>query len=189
MIVLIDNYDSFTYNLYQMIGSFEQEIKVIRNDEITGKELMALNPSHIIISPGPKTPTEAGNCIDIITEVQGDIPILGVCLGHQSIGQAYGGTVSHAKELMHGKSAIVPLKEDVIFKDLGTDMQVARYHSLIVEQADLPECFEVLSETADGEIMAMKHKEYPLYGLQFHPESILTIGGEQIIKNFLYEVK
>lgn len=185
MIVLIDNYDSFTYNLYQYIGRFEKDIKVIRNDQITAEELLELNPSKIVISPGPKTPNEAGNCLDIIQKVAHRIPTLGVCLGHQSIGQAYGGKVIHAKELFHGKCSTIKLKEDPLFEGLGDEMQVARYHSLVVEYESLPDCFEVLAMTDEQEIMAMKHKTHPVYGLQFHPESILTKKGMGIIENFI----
>ncbi len=185
MILLIDNYDSFTYNLYQFIGEFEADIKVVRNDKITSEEILEMKPDRIVISPGPKTPSEAGNCIDIIQKVSGKIPILGVCLGHQSIGQAFGGNVIHAKTLFHGKSSVIELKEDPLFEDVGESIQVARYHSLVVEYESLPDCFEVLAKTDDNEIMAMKHKTYPVYGLQFHPESILTINGKKIIENFV----
>lgn len=185
MVVLIDNYDSFTYNLYQFIGEFDSDIKVIRNDKITAKELLELNPDRVIISPGPKTPNEAGNCLDIIKEVAGIIPILGVCLGHQSIGQAFGGKVIHAKELYHGKSSKITLKEDPLFEGVDKDIEVARYHSLVVEYETLPECFELLAKTDEGEIMAMKHKSLAVYGLQFHPESILTNNGKKIIENFI----
>lgn len=185
MIVLIDNYDSFTYNLYQFMGEFEEDIKVIRNDKITGEELLAMAPDKLVISPGPKTPNEAGNCLEIIEKVAGKIPILGVCLGHQSIGQAFGGDVVHAKTLYHGKQSAIALKEDPIFEGMPTIIDVARYHSLVVKLETLPDCFEVLAKTDDDEIMAMKHKTLPVYGLQFHPESILTDDGKTIIKNFV----
>lgn len=188
MVVIIDNYDSFTYNLFQFIGEFAKDIRIFRNDEITPKEIEKLNPTHIVISPGPKTPVDAGNCNLIVEELHKKYPILGVCLGHQCIGHTFGGRVLHSPELMHGKSTIVPLGNDIIFKDLGASMQVARYHSLIVEKESLPNCFNILSETEDGLVMAMKHNDYPIYGLQFHPESILTINGKQIIKNFIEEV-
>ncbi len=185
MIVLIDNYDSFTYNLYQFMGEFDPDIKVIRNDKITAEELLAMKPDKVVISPGPKTPNEAGNCLDIIEKVAGQIPILGVCLGHQSIGQAFGGDVVHAKTLYHGKQSAIALQEDPIFNDMPKVIQVARYHSLVVKLDTLPDCFQVLAKTDDDEIMAMKHKTMPVYGLQFHPESILTDDGKTIIKNFV----
>lgn len=185
MIVLIDNYDSFTYNLYQFLGEFESDIRVIRNDKITAEELLEMNPDKLVISPGPKTPNEAGNCLDIIKKVDGKIPTLGVCLGHQSIGQSYGGNVIHAKELYHGKSSTIKLKKDPLFEGVSEEIEVARYHSLVVEYETVPECFEVLALTDDEEIMAMKHKTLPIYGLQFHPESILTEDGKTIIKNFV----
>lgn len=185
MIVLIDNYDSFTYNLYQYLGEFEKDIRVIRNDKITADELLALKPDKIVISPGPKTPNEAGNCLSIIKELGDKIPILGVCLGHQSIGQAFGGDVVHAKELYHGKSSRIKLKKDPLFEGVSEELQVARYHSLVVKYETLPSCFEVLALTDQEEIMAMKHKTLPIYGLQFHPESILTQDGKRIIENFI----
>lgn len=185
MIVLIDNYDSFTYNLYQYIGEFEPDIKVIRNDKITAEELLEMAPDKVVISPGPKTPNDAGNCLEIIEKVAGKIPMLGVCLGHQSIGQAFGGDVVHAKTLFHGKQSTIALKEDPLFDGLPRAIDVARYHSLVVKLETLPECFQVLAKTDDNEIMAMKHKTLPVYGLQFHPESILTDDGKIIIKNFV----
>lgn len=185
MIVLIDNYDSFTYNLYQFMGEFESDIKVIRNDKITAEELIEMAPDKVVISPGPKTPDDAGNCLDIIEKVAGKIPILGVCLGHQSIGQSFGGNVIHAKNLFHGKSSVIKLKADPLFEGVSEEIEVARYHSLVVEYSSLPECFEVLALTEDEEIMAMKHKTLPVYGLQFHPESILTQDGKKIVENFV----
>ncbi len=185
MIVLIDNYDSFTYNLYQFIGEFEEDVRVIRNDKITAEELLEMKPDKVVISPGPKTPNDAGNCLDIIDKVAGKIPILGVCLGHQSIGQAFGGDVVHAKTLFHGKQSTIALKEDPLFADMPQIIDVARYHSLVVKLETLPECFDVLGKTDDNEIMAMKHKTLPVYGLQFHPESILTSDGKKIVENFV----
>lgn len=185
MIVLIDNYDSFTYNLYQFFGEFETDIRVIRNDKITAEELLEMAPDQVVISPGPKTPNEAGNCLDIIDKVAGKIPMLGVCLGHQSIGQAFGGDVVHAKTLFHGKQSTIALKEDPLFEGMPKVIDVARYHSLVVKLETLPDCFEVLAKTDDDEIMAMKHKTLPVYGLQFHPESILTDNGKKIIENFV----
>ncbi len=184
MLLLIDNYDSFTYNLYQFIGHFEKDIKVVRNDKITIEEIEALGPDHIVLSPGPKTPKEAGICIDVIKHFYKKKPILGICLGHQSIGDAFGGVVKHAKSLYHGKSSVIEVNDDPIFKGIEGPIQVARYHSLIVEKETLPENLDVLSEY-EGEIMAMKHKSYPVYGLQFHPESILTEKGMTLIENFL----
>lgn len=185
MIVLIDNYDSFTYNLYQFIGEFEDDIRVVRNDKITAEELLEMGPDKLVISPGPKTPDDAGNCLDIIDKVAGRIPMLGVCLGHQSIGQAFGGDVVHAKTLYHGKQSTIALGDDPIFAGMPKIIDVARYHSLVVKLETLPDCFEVLAKTDDDEIMAMKHKTLPVYGLQFHPESILTDGGKMILKNFV----
>lgn len=176
MILLVDNYDSFSYNLYQLTGEIEPDIKVIRNDEMTVKEIKLLNPDLIIISPGPGRPENAGICIDIIKYFAGRIPILGVCLGHQAICKAFGATVSYAKELMHGKTSVINADTDsVIFKGLDNKISVARYHSLAAVKETLPDCLKITAETDDGEIMAVEHKEYPVYGLQFHPESILKI--------------
>jgi len=185
MILLIDNYDSFTYNLYQYMGEFDPDIKVIRNDEITGAEILLMNPDRLVISPGPKAPKDAGNCLSIIKEVAGQIPILGICLGHQCIGEAFGGDVIHAKALFHGKSSDIKLMADPLFKDMDLNQTVARYHSLVVDYKTIPDCFEILAMTDNEEIMAMKHKEYSIYGLQFHPESILTQDGKTILKNFI----
>ncbi len=185
MILLIDNYDSFTYNLYQYMGEINPDIRVVRNDKITAQEVSKLNPDKIVISPGPKTPKEAGNCVDIIKKLSGKIPILGICLGHQSIGYAFGGNVIHAKELFHGKSSEIELKENELFDGLEKRMTVARYHSLIVEKESMPECLEIIATTDDDVVMAVKHKEHQTYGLQFHPESILTDGGKVILNNFL----
>lgn len=185
MIILIDNYDSFTYNLYQYIGEYDDDILVYRNDEITSDEILALKPDKIVISPGPKAPKDAGNCLQIIRDLGGKIPILGICLGHQCIGEAYGGNVIHAKTLFHGKSSRIHLDHDKLFAGIEGDLTVARYHSLVVEVESLPECFQILSKTDEGEIMAMKHKEYEVYGLQFHPESVLTESGKKIIENFI----
>jgi len=184
MLLLIDNYDSFTYNLYQFIGHFEKNIKVVRNDEITIEEIRTLNPTHIILSPGPRTPKEAGICVQVIQTFYSTKPILGICLGHQAIGYAFGGVVQHAKELYHGKSSSINVNDDPLFKNLPSPMKVARYHSLIVEKESLPKDLHILS-TYQGEIMAMKHKSYPVYGLQFHPESIMTENGMLLIENFL----
>ncbi len=184
MIVLVDNYDSFTFNLYQYIGEFDRDIRVFRNDDIDGKAILEMKPDRVVISPGPKTPEEAGNCIEIIKTVGGKIPILGVCLGHQSIAVAYGATVTNAKELCHGKSSLMAHNGKGIFEHCPNPMEVARYHSLSVKADTVPDCLEVTAK-AEGEIMAIKHKEYDVVGLQFHPESINTPQGMQIIKNFI----
>ena len=186
MIVLIDNYDSFTYNLVQYIGALEPDIRVIRNDACTPEEIEAMKPDAIVISPGPGKPSEAGICIEAIRYFKDKVPILGVCLGHQAICEAFGGTVSYAKELMHGKCSVVQiLEESPLFKNLETEMQVARYHSLAAIRDTLPEELKVTAVTDDGEIMAVEHRDYPVYGLQFHPESVLTPKGMTLIENFL----
>lgn len=186
MIVLIDNYDSFSYNVYQLIGSVEPDIKVIRNDEYTVKEIEAMNPEALILSPGPGKPSDAGICIEAIQYFAGKLPILGICLGHQAICEAFGGRVSYAKELMHGKSSMAQiLEESPLFRNIGTEMQVARYHSLAAIRNTLPDELKVTAETADGEVMAVEHRDYPVYGLQFHPESVLTPKGMTLIENFL----
>ncbi len=186
MILLIDNYDSFVYNLYQMAGEINPDIKVIRNNELTLDEIDKLNPSKIIISPGPGRPQEAGVCIDVIKKFAPKIPILGVCLGHQAIGEAFGGKIIYAKELMHGKSSEVKIyNECKIFKGLPPIIEVARYHSLAVESKTLPKELTVIAWTFDDEIMAFKHKNYDVWGVQFHPESILTPYGKKILENFL----
>lgn len=186
MILLIDNYDSFSYNLYQLIGSIEPDIKVIRNDEYGPKEIEKMNPSHIIISPGPGRPKDAGRCEEIIDYFKGKLPILGVCLGHQAICEVFGATVSYAKELMHGKMSVVQLEEKCkLFRGLVKKTEVARYHSLIALKDTVPECLEVTATTEDGEVMGVKHREYEIYGLQFHPESILTPKGKEMVENFL----
>lgn len=186
MIVMIDNYDSFTYNLYQYIGHFNSNISVFRNDEITVKEIEKLNPSHLIISPGPKYPKDAGISIEAIAYFTGKIPVLGVCLGHQSIGEAFGAKVVRAKKILHGKTSEIYLDtKSPIFKDLPKQTIVGRYHSLIVNRKSLTEELVVIAEDKDGEIMALQHKSAPTFGLQFHPESILTIEGKKMIKNFL----
>lgn len=186
MIVLIDNYDSFTYNLVQYIGALEPDIRVIRNDACTPEEIEAMRPDAIVISPGPGKPSEAGICIEAIRYFKDKIPILGVCLGHQAICEAFGGTVSYAKELMHGKSSMSQIKEaSPLFRNIGTEMQVARYHSLAAIRDSLPGELRVTAETDDGEVMAVEHRDYPVYGLQFHPESVLTPKGMTLIENFL----
>jgi anthranilate synthase component 2 len=186
MILLIDNYDSFSYNLYQLIGTINPDIKVIRNDEMTVEEIKELAPEYIILSPGPKTPKEAGVCVEVAKQLGGTSKILGVCLGHQSICTAFGATVSYAKELMHGKQSICHIdSSSPIFKGLGYKIPVARYHSLAAIESTMPKCLEVIGRTDDGEIMAVKHKDMDIYGLQFHPESIMTPDGITILKNFL----
>lgn len=185
MILLIDNYDSFVYNLYQLIGEITSDITVSRNDKITLTEISDLNPDAIILSPGPGKPEDAGICIDIVQEFTGKIPILGVCLGHQSICEAFGGKISHANRLMHGKSSTIQINDDRIFKGLNSKISVGRYHSLSLIESSLPSQLKILSKACDdGEIMAVKHKKHDVYGLQFHPESILTPDGLTIIKNF-----
>lgn len=186
MILLIDNYDSFSYNLYQLIGSIRRDIRVIRNDELTVEEIDQLDLDGIFISPGPGRPENAGICVELIQKMAGKIPILGVCLGHQAICHAFGGVVSYAIELMHGKTSMASLDRDtILFEGMQPEIQVARYHSLAAVKESLPACLRVVAETPDGEIMAVEHREYPVYGLQFHPESVLTPDGRQIIENFL----
>ena len=185
MILLIDNYDSFTYNLYQYIGIFEDDIKVVRNDEITIDEIRQMNPQRIVLSPGPKNPKEAGICMDVVKEFYDKIPILGICLGHQCIGEALGGTVFYAKALFHGKQSTIIHDGTSIFSGIDSPIKVARYHSLAVQRDTLPKELKVLAETEDGEIMAMRHREYPVVGLQFHPESIYTQHGKRMIENFI----
>lgn len=186
MIVLIDNYDSFSYNLYQLIGSINEDIKVIRNDELTVAEIEGLKPDFIVLSPGPGKPADAGVCIEVVKHFGGRVPILGVCLGHQAICEAYGGVVSYAKELMHGKQSVIEIDETCpIFKGLEREIPVARYHSLAAIEKSLPEELKIMARSKDGEIMALQHKEYQVCGLQFHPESILTPDGRILIENFL----
>jgi len=186
MILLVDNYDSFSYNLYQLIGSINPDITVIRNDEMTVREVEALNPEYIILSPGPKRPIDAGICIELAATQGINNRVLGVCLGHQSICEAYGATVTYAKQLMHGKQSICEVdNSDDLFRNLGDKITVARYHSLACDEATLPDCLKVTARTDDGEIMAVKHKERNIWGVQFHPESIMTPDGMQILKNFL----
>ncbi len=185
MILLIDNYDSFTYNLYQYVGTFRRDIKVVRNDRITIQEIREMMPDKIILSPGPKSPKEAGICMDVVKEFYDKIPILGICLGHQCIGEALGGKVTYAKEIFHGRQSLIDHSGKSIFTGIDTPINVARYHSLAVEKESLPEDFEILSETKDGEIMAMKHRKYPVVGLQFHPESIFTEHGKRMMENFV----
>ena len=186
MILLIDNYDSFSYNLYQLIGSIEPDIKVIRNDEMTVDEIRKLAPDRIILSPGPGRPENAGIITDVVKELGAEIPILGVCLGHQAICQSFGGTITYASQLMHGKQSDAHLDTDsLLFRGCGKTTPVARYHSLAADSESLPECLTVTARTDDGEIMAVQHKQYPIYGVQFHPESIMTPEGMKMIENFI----
>ena len=186
MILLIDSYDSFSYNLYQLVGALNPDIQVIRNDEKTVEEIRAMAPSHILLSPGPGRPERAGVLMDVVQALGGEIPILGVCLGHQAICEAFGGVVSYAKKLMHGKPSQVTLDRSCpLFRGLPATIQAARYHSLAAVEDTLPECLTVTARTDDGEVMAVQYKDRPVYGLQFHPESILTPVGNQILKNFL----
>lgn len=188
MILLIDNYDSFTYNLYQYMGIFYNDIKVVRNDQITIEEIRTLDPERIVLSPGPKSPMEAGICMDVVKEFYDKKPILGICLGHQSIGAAFGAKIVHAKELMHGKQSLIEHDGTGIFQGIPSPIHVARYHSLAVDENTLAEDFQVLVRTEDGEIMAMKHKTFPVLGIQFHPESIFTDHGKKMIENFLFHM-
>ncbi|MCD7920512.1 MAG: aminodeoxychorismate/anthranilate synthase component II [Clostridiales bacterium] len=186
MILLIDNYDSFSYNLYQLIGGIDPDIQVVRNDQITLEEIAALSPSHIVLSPGPGRPKDAGICEEAALRFAGKIPILGVCLGHQAICEAFGGTVSYAKELMHGKQSRAALDPACpLFRGCGETEPVARYHSLSAVEGSLPSCLRVTARTEDGEVMAVQHTAYPVFGLQFHPESILTPCGKIILQNFI----
>ena len=186
MILLIDNYDSFVYNLYQFLAVEDPDVRLVRNDRITPEEAFSMKPDAIVISPGPGKPSDAGVCVELIRQLKGRIPILGVCLGHQAIGEAFGATVTHASRLMHGKTSLLTdVADDIIFKGIKKPVQVARYHSLSVQESTLPEELEVTARSEDGEIMAMRHREYPIYGLQFHPESVMTPEGSAMIRNFL----
>lgn len=189
MILMIDNYDSFVYNLYQLIGSHYGNIKLIRNDAMTPEAMAALNPRALILSPGPGRPSDAGYCVEAIRYFTGKLPILGVCLGHQAICEAYGGTVSYANELMHGKSSQITLEGSCrLFSGLPPVISVARYHSLCAVKEALPPCLKVSAWSEDGEIMAVEHVSAPVFGVQFHPESVMTKDGDRMIQNFLREV-
>lgn len=189
MILLIDNYDSFSYNLYQLIGEIESDIKVIRNDEMTVDEIRKLNPDRIILSPGPGRPEDAGVIMEVAKALGKDIPILGVCLGHQAICAAFGATVTYAKKLMHGKQSNARFDTDCrLFAGCPEIAPVARYHSLAVDADTLPEELKITALTTDGEVMAVQHKEYPIYGVQFHPESIMTPDGKKMLRNFIKEI-
>ena len=189
MILLIDNYDSFSYNLFQLVGEIESDIKVIRNDEMTVAEIEKLNPDRIILSPGPGRPEDAGVIVEVVKTLGKDIPILGVCLGHQAICAAFGATVTYAKELMHGKQSDVEFDTgSPLFKGCPKVAPVARYHSLAADPATIPDYLKITALTTDGEVMAVQHKEYPIYGVQFHPESIMTPDGKQMLRNFIKEI-
>jgi len=190
MLLMIDNYDSFTYNLVQYFGELKVDVQVHRNDEITIAEIEELNPEYLVISPGPCTPNEAGVSIEAIKHFAGKLPILGVCLGHQSIGQAFGGNIIHAKEIMHGKVSNMFHKDEGVFKNLENPLEATRYHSLVVDAKTLPDCFEITAWTENesgemDEIMGIRHKDYAIEGIQFHPESILTQHGHAMLQNFL----
>lgn len=186
MILLIDNYDSFSYNVYQLIGSVNPDIRVIRNDELTVEQIKELSPTHIFLSPGPGKPSEAGVCEEVVRALAGSIPIMGICLGHQAICEVFGATVTYAGRLMHGKQSTVKVDTaSALFRGMEPELTVARYHSLAAEPDSIPDCLKVTAVTADGEVMAVEHRKYPVYGVQFHPESILTPEGHRIIENFL----
>lgn len=190
MLVMIDNYDSFTYNLVQYLGELGEEVKVFRNDQVDLEEIEALNPRHIVISPGPCTPNEAGISMPVIKAFAGKVPVLGVCLGHQSIGQAFDGKIVHAREIMHGKTSMIYHKNTGVFEGLDNPFEATRYHSLVIEKASLPDCLEVTAwtQTSEGEldeIMGVRHKQLAIEGVQFHPESILTRHGHDLLRNFL----
>ena len=190
MILLIDNYDSFTYNLYHQLSEFEENIRVVRNDAITVEEIRILNPSAIVLSPGPGTPAEAGVCIDVIQRLYNEFPILGVCLGHQAIGEAFGANVTNAKNILHGKTSILDYSKTGLFEQLNEEVEVMRYHSLVIEKGTLSSDFHIDAYSKDdGEIMAIHHKDYPLFGVQFHPESIGTETGRLMIQAFFDKVK
>ncbi|MCX5700860.1 MAG: aminodeoxychorismate/anthranilate synthase component II [Candidatus Omnitrophica bacterium] len=185
MILMIDNYDSFTYNLVQYLGTLHQEVKVFRNDKISIDKIRELNPSRIVISPGPGRPEDAGLSCEVIRKFEGKIPMLGVCLGHQAIGLVYGGKIAGAAKLMHGKTSSIYHNKKEIFRGLPNPFEATRYHSLIVERKGLPDCLEVIAQTKEKEIMGLRHKKYPIWGVQFHPESILTPQGMNLLENFI----
>ncbi len=185
MLLMIDNYDSFTYNLVQYLGELGEDVRVYRNDQITVEEIAQLQPGHIVISPGPCTPNEAGVSVDTVKRFGGKIPLLGVCLGHQGIGQAYGGRIVHAKRIMHGKTSMIYHTGEGVFAGLPCPFEATRYHSLVIERESLPACLELTAWTDDGEIMGVRHKDFAVEGVQFHPESILTQHGHELLANFL----
>ena len=185
MLLMIDNYDSFTYNLVQYFAELGEKVKVFRNDEISVEEIAKINPARICISPGPCSPTEAGISVATIRRYAGQIPILGVCLGHQAIGEAFGGKIVRAQQIMHGKTSEVTHTGSDVFKGLPSPFTVIRYHSLAIERATIPDCLAITAQTADGEIMGVRHKTLPIYGVQFHPESILSEHGHAMLRNFI----
>ena len=185
MLLMIDNYDSFTYNLVQYFSELGQEVVVERNDKISLKEIKNLNPEFLVLSPGPCTPNEAGISLDIVSNFKGKIPMLGVCLGHQSIGQAFGGKITHAKTIMHGKTSDIHHTNKGVFKGLSNSFTATRYHSLVIDRESLPDCFEITAWTDDEEIMGIRHKELYIEGVQFHPESILSEHGHDLLRNFI----
>ncbi|MBO7409412.1 MAG: aminodeoxychorismate/anthranilate synthase component II [Candidatus Methanomethylophilaceae archaeon] len=185
MILIIDKYDCFYFHLYQRIGSMDTDIKVLRNDAVTVEDIDSIHPDAIVLSPGPGRPEDAGVCMDAIRQLGGRYPILGVCLGHQAICATYGATVTYARELMHGKQSRITIKDDPIFDGVPDGTEVARYHSLAADPETIPSCLKVIAETEDGEIMAVRHESYPVYGVQFHPESVMTPEGARILGNFL----
>jgi len=185
MLLVIDNYDSFTYNLVQFLGELKQDVKVVRNDEIPASAIADMAPSHIVISPGPCTPNEAGISLDVIKAYAGKIPILGVCLGHQSIGQAFGGKIVRAARVMHGKTSMIQHDGKGVFSGLPNPFEATRYHSLLIERASIPDSLEITAHTAENEIMAVRHKTLPVEGVQFHPESFLTKAGKDLLANFI----
>ncbi|AOT72594.1 anthranilate synthase component II [Geosporobacter ferrireducens] len=189
MILMIDNYDSFTYNLKQYLSCLQEEVLVYRNNHIDLEEIKKINPNMIVLSPGPCTPNEAGICIDVVKSFKGKIPILGICLGHQTIGQVFGGKIVKALEPVHGKVHPISHNNQGVFKGLKNPLKVTRYHSLVIERESLPVCFEITAETGEGEIMGIRHKEYMIEGVQFHPEAILTEMGMELLDNFLQQVK
>lgn len=185
MLLMIDNYDSFTYNVVQYLGELGAKVKVVRNDECTVDQIAKMKPDHLVISPGPCTPNEAGISVAAITHFAGKLPILGICLGHQSIGQAFGGNIVHAQELMHGKTSSIHHHDTGVFAGLPNPFTATRYHSLVIERASLPDCLEITAWTEDQEIMGVRHKEYAIEGVQFHPESVLSECGHELLANFL----
>ncbi len=185
MLLMIDNYDSFTYNLVQYLGELGEDVRVFRNDEISVADVVKLKPAHVVLSPGPCTPNEAGITLAVIEELAGKVPMLGVCLGHQAIGQAFGGKVVRARRLMHGKTSQIEHGGKGVFRDLPAGFVATRYHSLVIENESIPECIEITARSEDGEIMGIRHRQHAVEGVQFHPEAILTEHGHQLLKNFL----
>jgi len=185
MLLMIDNYDSFTYNLVQYLGELGQDVRVYRNDEISVEEIERMSPERIVISPGPCTPNEAGISVDVVRAFAGRVPVLGVCLGHQAIGQAYGGKIVHARALMHGKTSMIHHNEQGVFRGLPNPFEATRYHSLVVDRETFPDCLEVTAWTDDDDIMGMRHRELDVEGVQFHPESILTQHGHDLLRHFI----